>query len=255
MYMNTTISCFSSWNNRNSYATSVSTQHVSYFLVTSDQFCLSSSHISCRYYKKITPLLYWTWVQIHHVTCCNRVTHEWQMRAHPECRRGCTHMHKCVTLLQHVTCCSVTNNQYNTAELCMYLHTNSVYYVSYSILKDTWIVQKQSLYFLKIVEITSSKIKTCSQYRRITRWLCPNNSYLALLTRSCKPDWHMGVKNSTWHNSNHVQDTGFKERMRHCWIGSEWWQIFSDTLGFSFWNFRPMSGIWIYMTKVCRKMA
>jgi hypothetical protein len=66
------------------------------------------------------------------------------------------------------------------------------------------------VYFFKIVEISSPKIKTCSYDLQITKWLYTNNSYLALLTRSCKADCHVGLKHSMWHDSNHVQETGFK---------------------------------------------
>jgi hypothetical protein len=81
------------------------------------------------------------------VTSCNRVTHECQMRAHPERSGGCAHLHECVTLLQLVTCCIQTNVQYNTVELCMYLHANSVYLRSYSALLDEGINTKMKLLF------------------------------------------------------------------------------------------------------------
>ena len=57
------------------------------------------------------------------------------------------HLHSCVTLLQRVTCCIVTNVQYNTVELCMYLHANSVYFASYSVLPHDGIRIKNQLLF------------------------------------------------------------------------------------------------------------
>ena len=87
------------------------------------------------------------------MTSCNRVTHECQMRAHPERSGGCAHLHECVTLLQLVTCCIKTNVKYNTVELCMYLHANSVYLLSYSALLHKEIHTKLKLLFVTIVEI------------------------------------------------------------------------------------------------------
>ena len=66
------------------------------------------------------------------MTSCNRVTHSCRCM-HPPLRSGCVRIwHLCVTLLQHVTCCIETNIKYNTVELCMCLHVNSVYLCSYS---------------------------------------------------------------------------------------------------------------------------
>jgi hypothetical protein len=42
--------------------------------------------------------------------------------------------HECMTLLQQVICWIKTNDQYNTVELCMYLHANRLYSCSYSTL-------------------------------------------------------------------------------------------------------------------------
>jgi hypothetical protein len=168
--------------------------------------------------------------------------------------RMCAHLHECVTLLQHMTCFFLTKGQYNTVELCMCLHTNSVYYVSYSFLRYKGISTKIKSILFEMVEITSSKIQTCSHDLWITKWLYTNNSYLALLTRSCKLDCHMGLKNSMWHYFNHDQDTGWKGISRKDatllnWIG--WCQFFSVTFSWiHFWNFWPMSGIWIYMSKM-----
>ena len=36
-----------------------------------------------------STVLYWTFALIQHVTSCDRVTYECQMRAHPECSGGC----------------------------------------------------------------------------------------------------------------------------------------------------------------------
>jgi hypothetical protein len=72
------------------------------------------------------------WVEIQHVTSCNRVTHECQMCTHPECSGRLVHLHECVSLLQLVTCCIKMNFKYNKLELCMYLRANSVYLCSYS---------------------------------------------------------------------------------------------------------------------------
>jgi len=65
--------------------------------------------------------------------------------------------------------------------------------------------------------------------RRITKWLHMNNSYLALLTRSCKPECHVGKK-STWHDFNHDQDTGFKRICRKDVTMSNWIGFVSDLL-------------------------
>jgi hypothetical protein len=51
------------------------------------------------------------------------------------------------TLLQLVTCCIEMNVKYNTVELCMYLHANSVYSHSYSALLDKGIHTKMKLLF------------------------------------------------------------------------------------------------------------
>ena len=57
------------------------------------------------------------------------------------------HLHEFVILLQHVKCCIETNVKYNTAELCMYLHANSVYLHSYSALLHEAIHTKMKLLF------------------------------------------------------------------------------------------------------------
>ena len=140
--------------------------------------------------------------------------------------------HDCVTLLQHATCWFVTNSQYNTGELCMYLHANSVYCASYSFLRHTGISTKTKSIFFKIVEITSSKIKTCCYDLWIKKWLYTNNSYLALLTQSCKPDCHVGLKIQCDMISIKINILCLKElveRMWQCQIGLDWCQIFPDT--------------------------
>jgi hypothetical protein len=75
------------------------------------------------------------------------------MHAHLKCSGGCTHLHEHVTLLQLVTCCIEMNVQYNTVELFMYLHTNSVYLHSYYALLHKGIHTKMKLLFVTIIEI------------------------------------------------------------------------------------------------------
>ena len=128
--------------------------------------------------------------------------------------------------------------KYNTVELCMYLHAYSVCCANSSILRHKGIITKIKSYFFKIIEIMSSTIKTCSYDRQITKWLYMNNSYLALLTWSCKADCHIGLKKSTWHDCNHVQDSGFKgisrkdETMlnRIGLVSDLLWHLFLDSL-------------------------
>ena len=113
----------------------------------------------------------------------------------------------------------------------MYLHANSVYYASYSFLRHEGICTKIKSIFFKIAEITSSKIKTCSYDLRITKWLYMNNSYLALLTRSCKVDCHMELKILCDIISIMIKIPSLKklvERMWQCRIRLDWSQIFSD---------------------------
>ena len=84
--------------------------------------------------------------------------------------------------------CISRNLKYNTVELCMYLHVNCVYCASYSVLRHKGISTKIKSTFFKIVEITSSKIKTCSSDILIKKRLYTHNSYLALLNQSRKED-------------------------------------------------------------------
>jgi hypothetical protein len=63
-------------------------------------------------------------------------------------RLGCARIwHSCVTLLQLVTCFISIHIQYNTVELCMYLHANSLYVRSYSALLHEGIHTKMKLIF------------------------------------------------------------------------------------------------------------
>ena len=78
-----------------------------------------------------------------------------------------------------------------------------------------------------------------------------NNSYLALLTRSCKADFYVGLK-KTWHDSNHIQDTGFKGISRKDAtmsnrIGSVsdlLWHLFLDSLFEIFGRCQAYESIW-----------
>ena len=146
------------------------------------------------------------WVEIQHVTSCNRVTHECLMHAHPERSGGCAHLHECVILLQHVTCCIQMNIQYNTVELCIYLHVNIVYSCSYSALLHEGIHTKIKLLFcdssrnnvllqLKLVFMTFESQNDC---------MCctPTLTWPIIIRPPLQNGIDLALKNLPWHTAN-----------------------------------------------------
>ena len=146
------------------------------------------------------------WVKIQHVTSCNRITHKCQMQAHLEHSGGCVHLHECVTLLQHVTCCIQTNVQYSTVELCMYLHANSVYSRSHSALLHEGINTKMKLLFcddrrnnvllrLKLVCMTSESQNDCT-------CSTPTLTRSIIILSPLQNGINLALEDLTWHAAN-----------------------------------------------------
>ena len=88
------------------------------------------------------------------------------------------------------------------------------------------------------------------------KWLHATNSYLALLTWSCKADFHVGLKKSTWHDFNHDQDSGCKGISRNDVALSNPIGLVSDLLWHLFLNsLSEICGRCQAYESICQKSA